>query len=189
MPCQHPHESKRRLATVPLLPLCLASCHIIIGRRFFLGFSPLLDSLLLPRCPRYQGGHHCDGAEQCDCPAYSSSSGSQATTCASQGSQATTCASQGSWSKAWASCSVEHHGSLPSPLDPVSPSSPDPGTAVVPPVGRCRCGHLRLLLFPSPAAVPLASLPASLFGAGDRVAEVSEGESWRAMTDSKSTSV
>lgn len=47
---QHPHEAKRRLATAPLLPLCLSSCHVIIGRRFSCGSNPLLDEFLLPTC-------------------------------------------------------------------------------------------------------------------------------------------
>eukprot|EP00897_Mesotaenium_endlicherianum_P002578 jgi/Mesen1/2348/ME000156S01495 len=52
---QHPHEARQRLATVPLLARCLATCHVIRGRRFFRGSSPLLDELLgadsAPRAP------------------------------------------------------------------------------------------------------------------------------------------
>ena len=42
-PKQHPHEEKQRLATVPLLELCLARCSVVKGRKFKLGQFPELD--------------------------------------------------------------------------------------------------------------------------------------------------
>ena len=42
-PEQHPHEEKQRLATVPLLELCLAGCSVAKGRKFKLGQFPELD--------------------------------------------------------------------------------------------------------------------------------------------------
>ena len=42
-PEQHPHEEKQRLATVPLLELCLARCSVVKGRKFKLGQFPQLD--------------------------------------------------------------------------------------------------------------------------------------------------
>lgn len=34
---QHPHELKKALATVPLLPACLEPCTVVVGRRFKVG--------------------------------------------------------------------------------------------------------------------------------------------------------
>ncbi|XP_051138669.1 uncharacterized protein LOC127256601 [Andrographis paniculata] len=41
----HPHESKHKLATVPLLSKCLQNCEIVVGRKLKYGQSKLLDSL------------------------------------------------------------------------------------------------------------------------------------------------
>ncbi|PIN24575.1 putative protein, contains DTW domain [Handroanthus impetiginosus] len=41
----HPHESRHKLATVPLLSKCLQNCEIIVGRKLKYGQSKLLDSL------------------------------------------------------------------------------------------------------------------------------------------------
>ncbi|KAI5059876.1 hypothetical protein GOP47_0024296 [Adiantum capillus-veneris] len=40
---QHPHEARHKLSTLPLLAKCIANCHILHGRRFHAGASPLLD--------------------------------------------------------------------------------------------------------------------------------------------------
>ncbi|MCO5589526.1 hypothetical protein L7F22_043494 [Adiantum nelumboides] len=40
---QHPHEARHKLSTLPLVTKCLANCHILHGRRFQAGGSPLLD--------------------------------------------------------------------------------------------------------------------------------------------------
>ncbi|XP_057982089.1 tRNA-uridine aminocarboxypropyltransferase A isoform X2 [Malania oleifera] len=41
----HPHESRHKLSTVPLISKCLSCSQTLIGRRLCLGSSPLLDSL------------------------------------------------------------------------------------------------------------------------------------------------
>ncbi|XP_008786909.2 tRNA-uridine aminocarboxypropyltransferase 2 [Phoenix dactylifera] len=41
----HPHELRRKLATLPLLSKCLHNLYLVPGRRLRLGSSPLLDSL------------------------------------------------------------------------------------------------------------------------------------------------
>ncbi|XP_019708770.1 tRNA-uridine aminocarboxypropyltransferase A isoform X2 [Elaeis guineensis] len=41
----HPHELRRKLATLPVLSKCLHNLYLLPGRRLRLGSSPLLDSL------------------------------------------------------------------------------------------------------------------------------------------------
>ncbi|CAM6077164.1 unnamed protein product [Sphagnum tenellum] len=42
---QHPHETRHKLATVPILSRCIQPCHVIVGRRLHSNSSPLLESL------------------------------------------------------------------------------------------------------------------------------------------------
>ncbi|CAM6111712.1 unnamed protein product [Calypogeia fissa] len=42
---QHPHETRQKLATVPVVSRCLANVDVIVGRRLQHGTSRLLDSL------------------------------------------------------------------------------------------------------------------------------------------------
>lgn len=42
---QHPHETRHKLATVPVLAKCLDNCEIVFGRRLRHTISPFLDSL------------------------------------------------------------------------------------------------------------------------------------------------
>ncbi|KAK1370487.1 tRNA-uridine aminocarboxypropyltransferase [Heracleum sosnowskyi] len=42
---QHPHETRHKLATVPVLAKCLGNCEIVFGRRLRRNVSPFLDSL------------------------------------------------------------------------------------------------------------------------------------------------
>ncbi|MEW5301265.1 MAG: hypothetical protein WDW36_004134 [Sanguina aurantia] len=42
---QHPHELKKRLATVPLLARCLDGCHVVVGRKFTMNHThPVQDA-------------------------------------------------------------------------------------------------------------------------------------------------
>ncbi|KAL8109602.1 tRNA-uridine aminocarboxypropyltransferase A [Apium graveolens] len=42
---QHPHETRHKLATVPVLAKCLDNCEIVVGRRLRNTISPFLDSI------------------------------------------------------------------------------------------------------------------------------------------------
>lgn len=42
---QHPHETKHKLATVPILARCLQQCHIVVGRRLHATSSLIIRSL------------------------------------------------------------------------------------------------------------------------------------------------
>jgi hypothetical protein len=42
---QHPHETRHKLATVPILSRCIQPCHVIVGRRLHSNSSPFLESL------------------------------------------------------------------------------------------------------------------------------------------------
>ncbi len=42
---QHPHETRHKLATVPILSRCIQPCHVIVGRRLHSNSSPLLESI------------------------------------------------------------------------------------------------------------------------------------------------
>eukprot|EP00250_Pteridium_aquilinum_P009148 c18471_g1_i1 orf=55-1362(+) len=48
---QHPHEARHKLSTLPVLTKCLANCHVLQGRRFQPGCSPLLDSFFTLNAP------------------------------------------------------------------------------------------------------------------------------------------
>lgn len=52
---QHPHEARHKLSTLPVLTRCLANCHVLQGRSFQAGSSPLLDFFT---SDRNDGNHH-----------------------------------------------------------------------------------------------------------------------------------